>query len=134
MHTFTKRFSFFYEKAPYMKTLSLQPKALYVYSIVVIAIWFTLVNRHLGLLAYPILVPVIPLMHQLFKPTKSLNSVLDKTFVYLLLFYAFLAISYAVGVVELSSAAKRPILLFGGMVLLNFLLTALYHGNVVKSK
>lgn len=87
----------------------------YLYYIVVVAFWFTIVNRSQGLTAYPILLLGIPFIWQIIKPNKKLNFLLGITFVclssYVIMAYIF----------RLTDSFEQSFLVyFGTFVVANF--------------
>ncbi|MCB0382545.1 MAG: hypothetical protein KDD05_04390 [Psychroserpens sp.] len=104
----------------------------YFYYIAVIVYWFTNVNRHSGLTAYPILLFGIPFLWQLIKPNKQLNFTLGITFVcissYLILAYLFDLLH----IVNLSPTTKQFILYSGFFVAANFVMALWMIRNSMK--
>lgn len=103
----------------------------YLYFIIVAIIAFTDINRVKGIYAYPILLVVVPILWQLFKPNKILNFGLGVSFVYI---SSFLVLGYISDVFGISSQtiAKEFIICGGLFVFTNFIMSFWIIGNSLK--
>ena len=103
----------------------------YLYFIVVIAFWFTGVNRSDGISAYPILLFTIPFLWQIIRPSKKLNFSLGITFVCL---SSYLILVYLSDIFNIASISIiKGFIFYGGLfVLLNFLMSIWIIRNSLK--
>jgi len=109
-----------------MDTISKYSKFVpYLYFLVVIAYWFTDVNRSAGITAYPILLFGIPFLWQLIKPNKKLNFSLGIIFVCLSSYMILAYLSDLFNIVNLSAQVKQFIL-FGGLFIVGNFIMALW--------
>ena len=94
----------------------------YFYFTIVALIAFTDINRVNGIYAYPILLILVPILWQLFKPNKILNFALGVTFVYI---SSFLVLGYISDVLGISSQQiANSFIFYGGIfVLTNFIMS-----------
>ena len=116
-----------------MKTLDKYAKYIpYLYFISVTALWFILVNRSQGLVAYPILLLGIPFLIQMIRPTRRLNFTLGITFVCLSSYVIIAYLSDLLQIVNLSKTIK--VLLFYAIVFIptNFLMALWMIRNSLK--
>ncbi len=98
-----------------MKILNKYSKFIpYLYFIVVIAYWFTDVNRSEGITAYPILLFGIPFLWQVLKPNRKLNSALGITFVCISSYLILAYLSDIFDIVSFSRNAKS-FMIYGGL-------------------
>jgi len=109
-----------------MKTLSKYSKLIpYFYFIVVIAYWFTDVNRTEGIAAFPILLFGIPFLWQIIMPNKKLNFTLGMTFVCL---SSYLILAYLSDFFHITSITNRAkdFIIYGGLFVISNLIMALW--------
>lgn len=94
----------------------------YLYFMIIALIAFTDLNRVNGIYTYPILLIIIPILWQLFKPNKILNFTLGVTFAYI---SSFLVLGYISDVLGISSQKlANGFILYGGLfVLTNFIMS-----------
>lgn len=94
----------------------------YIYFTIVAIIAFTDINRVNGIYAYPILLIIVPILWQLFKPNKILNFALGVTFVYI---SSFLVLGYISDILGISSQQiATGFIIYGGIfVLTNFIMS-----------
>ncbi|OMP30222.1 MULTISPECIES: hypothetical protein [Mangrovimonas] len=104
----------------------------YLYFLSVIAFWFTDVNRHLGIEAYPILIFALPFVWQLIKPSKQLNFSLGITFVCLSSYMIWAYLSDALNIIQFSGFIKRFVLYSGLFVFANFIMSLWMIRNSIK--
>lgn len=97
----------------------------YLYFISIIALWFTIVNRNNGLVAYPILLLAIPFLWQLIKPNRYLNFILGITFLSISSFVLFM---FIFNQIQLISTPKIIYFLFfyGGIIIPGNFIMALW--------
>ena len=116
-----------------MKTLDNYTKYVpYLYFISVIGVWFTVVNRNEGLLAYPILLLGVPFLIQLIKPTRKLNFTLGISFVCLSSYMIIAYLSDLLQIINLSTTAK-VFLFYGGVFIpTNFVMALWIIRNSLK--
>ena len=95
----------------------------YLYFLVLIAYGFTQMNRTDGILAYPFLLAAIPFVVQIIRPRKALNLTLGITTVCI---SSYLIIAYLADLAQIlviNEKVKQLLLLGGGLVVLNFLMS-----------
>lgn len=95
----------------------------YLYFIAVIIYWFTDVNRHEGIAAFPILLFSIPFVWQLIKPNRRLNFGLGVIFVCLSSYLILAYLSDVVDITHFSKQSKRFLFIGGLFVLTNFIMS-----------
>ena len=104
----------------------------YLYFIAVVAYFFTDANQREGVLAYPILLFGIPFLWQLIKPNRELNFALGIIFVcvssYLILAY----LSDVFDIIPLNTNVKQFVIIGGGFVLANFVMSLWIIRNSIK--
>ncbi|MCF7560430.1 hypothetical protein L3X39_07255 [Sabulilitoribacter multivorans] len=101
----------------------------YLYFIAISAYWFTDVNRHEGIYAYPILLFAIPFIWQIFKPNKKLNFVLGITFVCL---SSYLILAYLYDITSFTDKTKKFFVYGGLFVFANFAMALWIIRNSLK--
>jgi len=107
-----------------MKTISTYSKFIpYLYFIAVIVYLFTYANRREGVLAYPILIFGIPFLWQLIKPDRKLNFTLGITFVCMSSYLILAYLSDVFDIVDLNTKVKQFVIIGGGFVLANFIMS-----------
>lgn len=107
-----------------MKTISKYSKFIpYLYFIAVIAYLFTDANRSEGVLAYPILFFGVPFLWQLIKPNRKLNFTLGITFVCISSYLILAYLSDVFDIVDLNTKVKQFVIIGGGFVLANFIMS-----------
>ncbi|MBR9914074.1 MAG: hypothetical protein GYB32_04495 [Algicola sp.] len=94
----------------------------YLYFLVVIAYWFTDLNKSEGIKAYPILLFGIPFLWQLIKPNNKLNFTLGMTFVCLSSYMILAYLSDVFNIVNLSIQTKQFVFYGGLFVVANFIM------------
>ncbi len=104
----------------------------YMYFIAVIAYLFTDANQREGVLAYPILLFGIPFLWQLIKPNRKLNFALGITFVCLSSYLILAYLSDVFDIISLNTKAKQFVLIGGGFVLANFVMSLWIIRNSIK--
>lgn len=104
----------------------------YLYFIAVIAYLFTNANQSKGVLAYPILLFSIPFLWQLIKPNRKLNFALGIIFVCLSSYLVLAYLSDIFDIVSFSTKAKQFVLIGGGFVLANFVMSLWIIRNSIK--
>jgi len=112
------------------KILKLAP---YLYFIAVIATWFTVTNKSQGLIAYPILIIVVPFLWQLIKPSNTLNFSLGITTVCL---SSYVIIAHMASIIDVAAYALKsnPNGLYSwSFVLLNFFMAVGIVRNSIKT-
>lgn len=113
-----------FEEKSVMKTISTYSKFIpYLYFIAVIAYLFTDANRREGVLAYPILFFGIPFLWQLIKPNRNLNFTLGITFVCMSSYLILAYLSDVFDIVDLNTKVKQFVVIGGGFVLANFIMS-----------
>ena len=116
-----------------MKLISKYAKFIpYLYYIAVIIYWFTDVNRHEGIKAYPILLFSIPFIWQLIKPNKKLNFSLGIIFVCLSSYLILAYLSDLFNIISFSEPAKRFVFIGGLFVFTNFMMALWMIRNSMK--
>ena len=95
----------------------------YLYFIAVIIYWFTDVNRHEGIGAFPILLFSIPFVWQLIKPNRKLNFGLGVVFVCLSSYLILAYLSDVVNITHFLEQSKRFLFVGGLFVLTNFIMS-----------
>ena len=106
----------------------------YLYFITVVALWFTHINRNDGIIAYPILLLIIPFVTQLIKPNKKSNFYLGVTFVCLssYLIFAYLFDLYIISTI---SEKTQKFILYGGLfVFINLVMALWIIRNSLKER
>ena len=103
----------------------------YLYFIAVAVYWFTMINKSEGIMAYPILLLVIPFLWQIIKPNKELNFGLGITFVCI---SSYLIVAQLSNILDIPSMvlAKGVIIYSGIFVFLNFVMSAWIIRNSLK--
>lgn len=104
----------------------------YLYYIIIIAFWFTYVNRTEGIAAYPILLFGIPFLWQIIKPNKSLNFILGITFVCLSSYMIIASLSNSLNIISISPTAKKYLLYGGAFGIANFVMAVWMIRNSMK--
>ena len=104
----------------------------YLYFIMVIAYWFTDVNRREGITAYPILLFGIPFLWQLIKPNKKLNATLGIIFVCISSYLILAYLSDLFHIVSFSKRAKDFVIFGGIFVASNFFMALWIVRNSLK--
>ena len=109
-----------------MHTISKYTKFIpYFYFLSIIVYWFTVINKSIGISAYPILLFAIPFLWQLIKPNRKLNFALGIIFVclssYIILAYFFDLIN----IIHWSEFSKR-FLFYGGALVFSHFIMALW--------
>ncbi|WP_296314194.1 hypothetical protein [Winogradskyella sp. UBA3174] len=104
----------------------------YLYFLSVISYWFTDINRHEGISAYPILLFAIPLIWQLIKPNRKLNFSLGIIFVCLSSYLILAYLSDLLNIVNWTESSKR-FLFYGGLLVIgNFVMSLWIVRNSIK--
>ncbi len=103
----------------------------YLYFIAIVLYWFTLLNKSNGIIAFPILLLIIPFLWQIIKPNKELNFVLGITFVCI---SSYVIVAQLANVLNIPSLilAKGVIIYSGIFVFLNFAMSAWIVRNSLK--
>ena len=104
----------------------------YLYFIAVIAYLFTDTNQSEGVLAYPILLFGIPFLWQLIKPNGKLNFALGIIFVCLSSYLILAYLSDIFDIIPFSTKAKQLVIVGGGFVLANFIMSLWIIRNSLK--
>jgi len=104
----------------------------YLYFIAVIAYLFTDANQRQGILAYPILLFGIPFLWQLIRPNRNLNFTLGIIFVCLSSYLILAYLSDAFDIISFNTNAKQFVLIGGGFVLANFIMSLWIIRNSIK--
>ena len=104
----------------------------YLYFIAVIAYLFTDANQKEGVLAYPILLFGLPFLWQLIKPNKKLNFALGITFVCISSYIILAYLSDVFDIISLNTKTKQFIIIGGGFVLANFIMSLWIIRNSIK--
>ena len=116
-----------------MKLISAYSKYLpYIYFIAIIVFWFTDVNRHQGIIAYPILIFGVPFLWQLIKPNQKVNFTIGITFVCL---SSYLILAYLSGLLKISifSDFVNYFVVYGGfLIIANFVMALWIIRNSLK--
>ena len=116
-----------------MTTISKYSKFVpYLYFIVIIAYWFTNVNKSEGITAYPILLFGIPFLWQLIKPNEKLNFTLGIIFVCLSSYSILAYLSDTFHIISFSENVKRFLFIGGLFVLSNFIMSLWMIRNSLK--
>ncbi len=116
-----------------MKLINKYPNLIpYLYFIAVIAYLFTDANQRQGVLAYPILLFGIPFLWQLIKPNRKLNFTLGIIFVCLSSHLILAYLSYIFDIISFNINAKQFVLIGGGFVLANFIMSLWIIRNSMK--
>lgn len=116
-----------------MKLISKYSKFIpYLYFLVVIAYWFTDINRNEGLTAYPILLLGIPFVWQLIKPSIQFNFSLGIVFVCLSSYLILAYLSNLLNIIDISSTTKSFVIYGGVFVFANFLMALWMIRNSIK--
>ncbi|MEY8847518.1 hypothetical protein AB9K26_01785 [Psychroserpens sp. XS_ASV72] len=116
-----------------MKFLSTYSKFIpYLYFIAIIAYWFTIVNRNVGISAFPILLFGIPFVWQIVKPSRKLNFTLGITFVCLSSYLILAYISDMLNIINLSTTTKQFIVYGGLFVVANFVMALWMIRNSIQ--
>lgn len=104
----------------------------YTYFIAVIAIFFTLINRNYGIVAYPILLLLIPFVKQIIAPKKYLNFLLGISFISIT---TLLITIYIISNLNLSPShiVGYFMFLYGGIIIpINFIMALWMIRNSLK--
>ena len=103
----------------------------YLYFIAIPIYWFSLINRSEGIIAFPILLLIIPFLWQIIKPNKDLNFGLGITFVCI---SSYLIVAQLSDILSIPSLviAKGVIIYSGIFVFLNFVMSAWIVRNSLK--
>ncbi|MDO1501278.1 hypothetical protein Q2T40_14170 [Winogradskyella maritima] len=95
----------------------------YLYFLMIIPYWFTIVNKTEGITAYPIFLLAIPFIWQLLKPSRMINFYLGLTFTcssaYLIIMYLFDNLN----LVEVNTTIDNILLFSGVMIVTNFFMS-----------
>ena len=105
----------------------------YLYFISVLAFWFTRINRDEGIVGFLLLIPILPFIWQLIKPSKQLNFALG---ISALCISSYLIIAFLVDALKLTSISPRTkeTLFYGGLlVAANFLMAMWMIRNSLKN-
>jgi len=109
-----------------MKTIRKYSKFIpFIYYIIIMAFWFTEVNKSEGITAFPILLFGLPFVWMLIKPNDKLNFSLGIIFVCLSSYLMLAYLSDLFHIITLSESAKR-LLFFGGLLVVMNLIMALW--------
>lgn len=116
-----------------MKFLSTYSKFIpYLYFIAIIAYWFTIANRNVGISAFPILLFGIPFVWQIVKPSRKLNFTLGITFVCLSSYLILAYLSDLFNIINLSATTKQFIVYGGLFVVANFVMALWMIRNSIQ--
>ena len=122
-----------YLKKVMIKTLSTYTKHIpYLYFISIIAFWFTIINRNDGLIAYPILLLIIPFLWQIMKPHHYLNFLLGVSFISITSFLMFFFIFNQLHILN-EPRFLYFLLIYGGIIIpANFIMAFWMIRNSLK--
>ena len=104
----------------------------YLYFITVITYLFTDANQSKGVIAYPILLFGIPFLWQLIKPNRKLNSALGIIFVCISSYLILAYLSDVFDIISFNTKAKQFMLIGGGFVMANFVMSLWIIRNSLK--
>ncbi|WP_347922404.1 hypothetical protein [Pontimicrobium sp. SW4] len=104
----------------------------YLYFLSFIILWFTDVNRNLGVFAFPILIFGIPFIWQIVKPNNKLNFALGTTFVCISSYFVLAYLSDVLDIISFGKTAKQFIIIGGLLSLTNFIMSLWIIRNSLK--